>query len=144
MKSKSSQRPDSSGSLLDTHVAVWLSAGSSHLKKGSLNYLESEFNARKLFVSPISAWEVGMLVSRGRLDVGQDVLSWFNGFLEKFSVTLLDITPEIAVNSSFLPGVFHGDPADRILVATAMSNSKTLVTADQKIVDYRYVECFHV
>jgi PIN domain nuclease of toxin-antitoxin system len=125
--------------LLDTHVVLWLSAGTSSLKKRSSKIIEDHFRKRTLCVSPISAWEIGLLVSKGRLDLDEEPLAWFRGFISRFCVNVLEITPEIAISSSFLPGVFHGDPADRILVTTAISHSITVLTADREILGYRHV-----
>lgn len=77
-----------------------------------------------------------MLVARNRLDLGQPPLRWFESFVQQFSVSVLDLSPEIAINSSFLPGEFHGDPADRMIVASARTLSATIATADAQIVSY--------
>lgn len=122
--------------LLDTHVAVWLRAGSSRLKPSILALIEHSLYQGKICLSPISAWEIGMLAAKKKLDLGQSPLVWIAGFVDKFNVTILDITPEIAINSSFLPGKFHGDPADRILVATAMAHTTAILTADKNILSY--------
>ena len=122
--------------LLDTHVAVWLSDGSAKLKSATLALIEAGFHTGRLCLSPISAWEIGLLVSKNRLDLGQSPLAWLDGFVEQFKVSIVDITPEIAINSSFIPGKFHGDPADRIIVATALAHTATIVSADKEIVSY--------
>src|SRR5271167_2303350 len=96
--------------LLDTHVAVWLADGNSRLKPSIVSLLEAAFQLGNLCLSPISAWEIGLLVSRNKLDLGQPPLVWFDDFVRRFSVNILDITPEIAINSSYVPGKFHGDP----------------------------------
>jgi len=98
--------------------------------------IESRFRKGQLCVSPISAWEIGMLVSKNRLTLDQPALLWFVDFVQRFNVSLLDITPEIAINSSFLPGKLHGDPADRIVVATALAHSIALISADDELVSY--------
>lgn len=77
-----------------------------------------------------------MLVSKNRLTLDQPALLWFVDFVQRFNVSLLDITPEIAINSSFLPGKLHGDPADRIVVATALAHSIALISADDELVSY--------
>jgi PIN domain nuclease of toxin-antitoxin system len=122
--------------LLDTHMTVWLRDGSSRLKPAITTLIEEYFHNGKLCVSPISAWEIGLLVAKGRLDLGQAPLVWFAGFVDKFSASVLELTTDIAIKSSFLPGKFHGDPADRMLVATAIANSAALVTADKELASY--------
>ncbi len=122
--------------LLDTHVAVWLAEGNSRLKSSSISLIESSFHKGQLCLSSISAWEIGLLVCRNKLDFGQPPLVWFADFVERFRINVIDLTPEIAINSSYLPGKFHGDPADRMLVATAMTHAAVIVTADRNIVSY--------
>lgn len=77
-----------------------------------------------------------MLVRKNRLDLGQPPLTWFEGFVQQFNVSIIDISPEIAIESSYLPGEFHGDPADRMLLATAASHSALLATADKTMIAY--------
>ncbi len=134
--SKAAQYQGVQSILLDTHIAVWLAEGNSRLKSATLKIVEDHFFRRTLFISPISAWEIGMLSSRNRLSIGQAPQTWFAEFLNKFSVNTIEISPEIAISSSYLPGVFHGDPADRILVSTAIAHTMTVLTADREILSY--------
>jgi PIN domain nuclease of toxin-antitoxin system len=89
-----------------------------------------------LFVSVISAWEIGMLQSKGRLELWMDCERWVNHALRMHGTQLANLTTEIAVQSNYLPGKFHADPADRILVATARAYDMPLVTKDQRILAY--------
>jgi PIN domain nuclease of toxin-antitoxin system len=122
--------------LLDTHVAVWLADGSKRLKASTLSLIESRFVKGQLCLSPISAWEIGMLVSKDKLKIEQPVALWFADFVHRFDISILEITPEIAINSSFLPGKLHGDPGDRIIVATALAHSIALISADNELISY--------
>jgi PIN domain nuclease of toxin-antitoxin system len=122
--------------MLDTHIIVWLRKTSARLKAPTLKLIEDKFYEGRLCVSAISAWEIGLLVAQNKLDLGQPPLVWFEGFVQKFKANVLDVTPEIAINSNFLPGEFHRDPADRILVATAMVHGAAVVTSDRSIVSY--------
>lgn len=131
-----SSRKDTTLLLLDTHVAVWLASASPRLKPATLSIIEDAFHRRILCLSPIAAWEIGLLVAQDRLDLGLNPLAWFESFVQKFNINVLDFSPEVAISSSFIPGEFHRDPADRILVATAIAESASIVTADRKIVDY--------
>ena len=94
-----------------------------------------------LYVSPASAWEIGLL-SRPRADRDQglqflpDPQSWFAAFLARPGIRLAALTPEIAIDASHLPGTFHSDPADRMIVATARRMGAAIVTRDRKILDY--------
>ena len=87
-------------------------------------------------LSPISLWEAGMLSAKGRIAVQPDCIAWVTTALAKTGTRLLPISAQIAVSSSFLPDGFHGDPADRILVASAMASSATLMTRDAQILAY--------
>lgn len=91
-------------------------------------------------VSAISCWEVAKLVERGRLELPRSVEEWLDLALGYPGIRLLELSPEIAVVSTRLPDDFHRDPADRIVVATALVNECPLVTSDRKITSYEYVE----
>jgi len=122
--------------LLDTHVVIWLVLGDpkigSYFKEHVEYMMEQE---EDIFISAISIWEIGMLVERKKVDLENDPLDWIEELLKK-GFTLLPITPSIAINSSRLPESPHGDPADRLLVATANEHHAILVTHDRKILDY--------
>lgn len=113
--------------LLDTHAWIWAVTGDLRAKK------LKEYSGR-CAISLISVWEVGMLVSKGRLELFPTVETWVETNL-KAPMQLQPFTAEIALRSSRLEA-FHGDPADRILVATALQSCQPLVTADQKIVSW--------
>jgi PIN domain nuclease of toxin-antitoxin system len=87
----------------------------------------------RVLVSAITPWEVAMLVSKGRLTLATDVMDWVREALKIPGLTLVPLEPEIAVNSTRLPWEMHPDPADRILVATALHLGATLVTADRAL-----------
>lgn len=122
--------------VLDTHTLLWHASESENLSDAARMAITS---ADELAVSTISAWEIGMLISKGRLSLSYDVSAWINfaGRLPK--IRWIDIGPELAVLSTRLPGTFHGDPADRLITATAISLGATLVTADDRIRNYRHV-----
>ena len=123
--------------LLDTHAWIWLINGDE--KKFSLTSRTALNRAGQqgmLRVSILSVWEVGMLEMKGRLQFTKPCLDWINAALRAPGVELAPLTAEAAIESSRLPGQFHGDPVDRMLVATARSLGATLVTQDSKIVQY--------
>lgn len=123
--------------LLDTHVWVWLVEGHTRLAGSkSLAFIEKAAKFDAIRVSAISPWEVGMLESKGRLSFPMSCLDWVEQALRAPGLFLAPLTPAIAVESSRLPGGFHGDPADRILVATARKLGATLITDDAKIREY--------
>jgi PIN domain nuclease of toxin-antitoxin system len=87
----------------------------------------------------ISCWEVAKLVEKGRLVLEQPTKDWITAALEFPSATLLPLTPAIAVESTMLPGSFHADPADQLIVATARLLALPLATADKKLLNYPHV-----
>ena len=123
--------------LLDTHVWVWLVRGNNaRLGQTSVAQLERSARKARLFVSVISVWEVAQLESKGRLGLGLPVRSWIDTALSQPEFELLGISADVAVESCALPGVFHPDPADRFLVASARTQSLTIVTSDSRIIEY--------
>ena len=123
--------------LLDTHVWVWLINGDDRLQLSkSLSLINQTARHSNVRVSIISLWEIGMLEIKGRITLPNDCLAWINSALKAPGIILESITPEIAIFSSRLPGNFHGDPADRIIVTTARILDAILITADKKILEY--------
>jgi PIN domain nuclease of toxin-antitoxin system len=122
--------------LLDTHVWIWLM--NEDLKLSS-NFLKAVDRCQKqdtILISAISIWEIGMLVEKKRIELNMDCLDWVERSLSLSGIVLVPISPRIAIQSTRLPGVIHGDPADRILIATAVEESAVLATHDQKLLDY--------
>lgn len=111
--------------VLDTHVWVWSAAGDPRAER------IRAFSGTAM-VSAISQWEVSMLASKGRLSLKPDEETWFSANLEA-PVSLAPLTAEISMASCRLPD-FHGDPADRIIVATSITLGVPLITADEKII----------
>lgn len=127
-----SQRPI----LLDTCTAIWLVHGDA-LNSPGREALESAFNAGgPVAVSPITAWEIGNLVAKGRLRISMQALRWFEALLELPGMSLADMPPEVLIASAFLPGQPPADPADRILAATAREYGYRLVTRDRLLLAY--------
>jgi len=122
--------------VLDTHVWVWLLEGSTQLKPQVRRRIEASARDDGLLVSAISVWEVAMLEAKGRLTFDQDCNAWVKDALSAPGISLAPLAPEIAVASTRLPADLHGDPADRIIVATARANGHTLVTADGAMLSY--------
>lgn len=122
--------------LLDTHVWIWLMLGDERLNLSFRHAVEQNKEKELIFVSAISVWELGMLVERKRVQLEIDCLDWVEQAFECSNVNLIPLTPHIAIQSSRLPETPHGDPADRILIATAHEYNAILITHDQKILDY--------
>ena len=127
--------------VIDTHILVWWVSGvetlSTAAKKAIKNALS---NSGEVLVSSISAWEIAMLVEKGRLVLSMDVESWLDEVSQIDGVRFLPVDNEIGVKSTALPGEFHEDPADRMIVATARKLAVPLVTADEKILQYEHVK----
>src|SRR2546421_1202938 len=121
--------------LLDTNAAIWLS-------RDELNASASEKldEAARVgvatYLSPITAWEVGLLVSRSRLSLGTTPQRWFARILAMPNVHLAELSPDILIASSFLPGEPPRDPADRIILATARDLGASVITRDGLLLRY--------
>ena len=90
----------------------------------------------RLRVPLISIWEVGMLEKRGRVALPLNINKWVEEALGKPGVSLAELTPEILLESVHLPGELHGDPADRMIVATARVLGATILTKDRQLIEY--------
>jgi len=121
--------------LLDTHTLVWLSEGNDKLGERSLSLINKALKSKELFVSPITFWEVAMLVEKKRLKMSLSVELWRKELLD-YGLQEIPLNGKIAIQSAILPN-FHGDPADRMIVATAINTSLTLCTADDEILDWQ-------
>jgi PIN domain nuclease of toxin-antitoxin system len=122
--------------LLDTHVWIWLMLGDERLNLSFRHIVEQYKEKELIFVSAISVWELGMLVERKRIQLEIDCLDWVEQAFTSSNVNLISLTPRVAIQSTRLPETPHGDPADRILIATAHEYNAVLITHDQKILDY--------
>jgi PIN domain nuclease of toxin-antitoxin system len=122
--------------LLDTHTAIWLVRNEPIAREAEemINAVHEADGA--LLVSPITAWEVGLLVSLKRIDLLATPQRWFARLLSIPNVQLTELSPEILIAASFLPGKPPRDPADRILLATARELAATLVTRDRLLLAY--------
>jgi PIN domain nuclease of toxin-antitoxin system len=122
--------------LLDTHVWVWLMEGRAGVNPEAVSLMERAGEESFLRVSAISAWEVGMLEARGRLCFDIPCEEWVEHAFGLPGLSLMPLTPSICVRSCRLPGDFHGDPADRLIVATARELGAVLLTRDESILHY--------
>ena len=125
--------------LLDTHVWIWLVHKEPRiLKSAALPAIEMAEERGGLCLSAISVWEVAMLASKGRLKFTMDCSTWVKRAMSQPGLNLLALTPDILVSSTRLPGDLHGDPADRMIVAAALQHRATLVTADDRLIEYAH------
>jgi PIN domain nuclease of toxin-antitoxin system len=123
--------------VLDTHVWIWLVEGDrAALAPSAIEAIERAAKEGAVRVSAISVWEVAMLVAKGRISLSRPVDEWVQAALGAPGVRLLPLSPEIAIESTRLPGGPHGDPADRIVMASARVLGGQLATCDGVILDY--------
>jgi len=122
--------------LLDTHVWLWLVAGSVDLTTEARLTIDEAAAAGALRIAAISLWEVALLASRGRIVLGKSIGLWLDEALADPGPAIDPLSPQIAVESYALPDVFHRDPADRLIVATARVANAILMTRDHRILDY--------
>lgn len=121
--------------LLDTCALLWTVNGDP-LSSEALKAINKARNAGALFLSPVSAWEIGILAQRGKVELGVSAESYVSRAFTRPGVQVVPLTPEIAVRASYLPGQFHSDPADRLLISTAILMGLILVTRDREILSY--------
>jgi PIN domain nuclease of toxin-antitoxin system len=121
--------------LLDTHVWIWLMEGSERLSPAVVRAIEEAVQEGNVRIHPLSVWEVGTLVRKGRLGLAGPVERWVEEALAVEGVTLTPLTAAMALEAAAIPDPFPGDPVDRMLVATARILGATLVTADRRILE---------
>ena len=119
--------------LLDTHAALWLRAGDAKLGSLARSEIQQAWDAHEVAMSAMSFWEMAMLRAKGRISFPEDVGRWR---LEQLGQGLIEIPVDgdIGIRANALTD-FHGDPADRIIVATALAGHR-LLTADERILDW--------
>ncbi len=125
--------------ILDTHIWLWWNQDSPRITEQQKDIIENA-RAEGIGISSITLIEISRLVDRGRLILPKPLKEWFSIALAEEGVSLIPITPEIAIESYSLPDEFHKDPADRIIVATARVHNCPLMTIDQNILAYPYVK----
>lgn len=126
--------------LLDTHTWIWWASDPALLSGKARSAVNKARDAGEVHVSAISAWEVAVLEKRGRLKLTMHVRDWIARSEALPFLHFVPVNTRIAVDSVELPGAFHEDPADRIIVATARTLNAVLVTKDEKILKYPHVK----
>jgi PIN domain nuclease of toxin-antitoxin system len=124
------------GLILDTHVWYWINDQSKPLSSAAVDIVQSAQSANKIYIAAISLWEIAMMTKKEKITLRLPLTEWFQVALSIPGVNLSPLTPEVVIESMNLPGGFHGDPADRLIVATARVENLTLVTCDRKILEY--------
>jgi PIN domain nuclease of toxin-antitoxin system len=126
------------GLLLDTHVWIWLMEGIPMLGNKYKKMIDRAAQNTGVNIAAISTWEVSMLAMKKRIVLEKPILTWLNQALVLPGIELKELSSEIAAESCELPenDIFHGDPADRLIVATARVHGLTILTHDKKILSY--------
>lgn len=127
--------------VIDTHILVWWVSSNESLSTSASKTIKNTLDSgSEVLVSSISVWEISMLIEKGRLILSMDLTNWLDEIAQIDGVRFVSIDNEIAIKSTLLPGEFHKDPADRMIVATARKFAVPLVTADEKIIRYEHVK----
>lgn len=122
--------------LLDTCAAIWIAEDAPLAEKAVEAMDMAHDNGVPVYISPITAWEIGVLAARGRWVSTMPPARWFERLLEASGFRLAELTPRLLIASSFLPGDIHRDPADRIIVATARELGLSVMSRDRALLDY--------
>jgi PIN domain nuclease of toxin-antitoxin system len=122
--------------LLDTHIWLWEVSALGQLSPSTRMKINDASQFNRLRLSVVSIWEISLLASRARIDLGQPTARWINEASTRSRMVLEPLSPEIAVEAGELPGGFRSDPADLIIVATARITGATLMTRDRRILMY--------
>ena len=122
--------------LWDTFTAIWIYE-KARLSPAALEAMRAAYREGvPSYISPITAWEVALLASRGRLQLLIRPERWFSNLFEVPGVRLAEMSPDVLIASSYLPGKPPKDPTDRIMAATARELGATLITRDRALLDY--------
>jgi len=121
--------------LLDTCAMIFVATGRA-MTPDARQEIRAASLAGAILVSPVSAWEVGLLAARRRVRFRPDPQTWFQRFMAYPGVRLTPLSPDIAIASSYLPEPLHSDPADRLLIATARALQIPIITRDSHILSY--------
>ena len=121
--------------LIDTHVLAWI-VWREPIAPAARTAIAAASLAHALFVSAVSAWELGVLTAKNRIALDEPLESWWRDAVASAGLVELPLDSHAARESTRLPGAFHADPADRFLVATARVNDLAFVTADKSILAY--------
>lgn len=122
--------------LLDTCTIIWFVEGKPLIQDAAIALSCCKAGDSVAYVSSMSAWEVGMLISKSRLPTSKTAMAWFEDAREEVGAEIAHPSLSILIASSFLPLPIHNDPTDRILIATAREHDLTIITRDQAILAY--------
>ena len=122
--------------IIDTHVFLWLMEGSPELQPSEIELINKVVNNGQVLVASISIWEIAMLQKLGKITLSMPIKDWVEESLNQKGIVIVTFDVAILIESVFLPGNFHKDPADRMIAATSRIKKVPLLTRDQRILDY--------
>ena len=127
--------------LLDTHIWLWYLTGDKRLKQNISKIIDRSKRKNEAYISSISIWEVCKLNEKGKIKFSLPLRTWIKAAITK-GILVHELSIDIYLESCCLPGTFHGDPADQMIVATSRIMNSKLITYDDKIINYKHVELF--
>jgi PIN domain nuclease of toxin-antitoxin system len=120
--------------LLDTHIALWLDSGDDALRPSTRAMIDECWQSGgTIFLSAITVWEIALLVDSDRIDLDVPIEAWVGRFLERPGIEAVPLGHRAAARAYQLRHLAHRDPADRLLIATAIEIASPLVTYDERI-----------
>jgi PIN domain nuclease of toxin-antitoxin system len=119
--------------LLDTHFWIWWLTAASPLKSSERDALDAAAEAGRVYLAAISLWEAQLLHSKQRLQLPLPLSDWLTRATDSRVLTVLPLDCDVVIAVAGLPARFHGDPADRLIVATARAHALPLATRDRSI-----------
>jgi len=122
--------------VLDTHILLWSLIKPEQISRSIKQKITAAQNENKLVICSISLWEIAMLNHKKRINIYEPIKNFLKSISDIDGLSVKDLSPEIASESVLLMDDFHGDPADRIIVATTKMLGATLLTRDKKILDW--------
>lgn len=125
--------------VLDTHAWIWWLANPDEISRAAREAIDRAMEKEEVLISSISSWEIALLVRKGRLELTMPVEDWVARSEALPFIQFVPLDNRIALRSNQLPGEIHDDPADRIIIATALTLGTSLVSKDTRIRDYPHV-----
>jgi PIN domain nuclease of toxin-antitoxin system len=126
--------------VLDTQALLWWLHDPSRLSAPARKRMQQAESGERMLVSAISVWEIAVKCRLGKLTLPMEIGAWYQQAEQYPGLTFAPVTPADAIASTLLPGEFHADPADRIIVAVARRLGTPLITSDDKIRAYAHVQ----
>ena len=122
--------------LLDTNALLWLAESDPRLGSTARKTIAQAAKTAKILVSAVSFWEIGLLVSKGRITLLEPLSRWADAVVARTDIMVIPVDAAIAIEAGLLPGELHGDPGDRFMIATGRLLRTPLLTSDRKILAY--------